>query len=66
LLTYLEGHLAAEEVGFRVFIDPGSATPEEITEVFEAISELNRAVGGNGMIFLDCPEESEKFTGVPH
>jgi len=44
-----------EEAGFRVFIDPGIAKPEEIAEVFEAISELNRAVGGHGMIFVDLP-----------
>lgn len=52
------------EAGFRVFIDPGSAKPEEIAEVFEAISELNRAVGGHGMIFLDCLEQSKTPAGA--
>lgn len=52
------------ELGFQVLVDPGSASPEVIAEVFEAISELNRAVGGEGMIFLDCPDEVNVFSGV--
>ncbi len=56
--------LASQDLGFRVFVDPGSATPEEIAEVFEAVSELNRAVGGHGMLFLDCAERSETIAGV--
>jgi ATP-dependent Clp protease ATP-binding subunit ClpC len=53
-----------DELGFQVLIDPGSASPEIIAEVFEAISELNRATGGEGMIFLDCPNEANVFSAA--
>jgi hypothetical protein len=45
--------ILGKELGFRVVVDPGSATSEEIAEVFDAISELNRADGGDGMTFSD-------------
>jgi ATP-dependent Clp protease ATP-binding subunit ClpC len=56
--------LDAEDNGFHVLIDPGSATCDEIAEVFEAISELNRAVGGIGMMFVDSPTESKSIVGI--
>lgn len=55
---------AADEVGFQILIDPGNAPAEVISEVLDAISELNRAVGGNGMIFVDCPDEEKVYSGA--
>lgn len=51
-------------IGLQVLIDPGDASAEVIGEVFEAISALNRAVGGNGMIFVDCRDEANVYSGA--
>ncbi len=37
--------------GFEVFIDPGSATKEEVADLLNALSKVNRAFGGNGLSF---------------
>lgn len=36
---------------FRVWIDPGDATVDQVRDVLAALSDLNRACGGNGLIF---------------
>lgn len=36
---------------FHLWIDPGDASPEVVGNVLAALSKLNRACGGNGLIF---------------
>lgn len=43
---------------FHLWIDPGDAPPEVISEVLSALSDLNRAYGGNGLIF--AKDESQQ------
>ncbi len=38
----------------ELYIDPGTATPEEIAELLIAISDLYRAFGGQGLEFKTC------------
>ncbi|MBV8212089.1 MAG: DNA starvation/stationary phase protection protein [Verrucomicrobia bacterium] len=39
------------DLSFHATLNPGSATPEDIAELFESISQLNRAFGGQGIVF---------------
>jgi len=36
---------------FSIWIDPGGATEEDIVELFAALSDLNQAEGGPGLVF---------------
>ena len=36
---------------FDLFIEPGNASEEDIYEVFSALSDLNRACGGDGFVY---------------
>lgn len=56
--------LKCDEIGFQILIDPGDAATDVIVEVLDAISDLNRAVGGKGMIFRDCPDEANVYSGI--
>src|ERR1043166_2515904 len=58
-----ENPLALDQVGFQVLIDPGDAEIDDVIELLDAISELNRAVGGQGVIFLDSMDESRILHG---
>jgi hypothetical protein len=44
--------------GFSLLLDPGEASAELLGEVLDSISELNKAVGGQGLIFVDCPDHA--------
>lgn len=37
-----------DRTAFEFYIDPGSATPDEIGDVLSALSGLHIALGGNG------------------
>jgi len=36
---------------FDLWIDPGDASTEDVTELLVAISELHRALGGSGLVY---------------
>ncbi len=42
---------------FDLIIDPGKATPEQVAELFAALSDLNRVMGGYGLDFIEGPSE---------
>ncbi len=49
-----------KDTGFDLYIDPGSASPGEIDALFRAFSELNKALGGEGMVFEKLHPKQEK------
>jgi len=55
---------AGSQEEFTLWIDPGSASVDELTELFSAMSDLCRALGGNGLTF--APSESERPLVVDH
>jgi len=44
--------VAEDAPGLEIYIDPGEASVETITEVLEALSDLHRAAGGLGLEFI--------------
>lgn len=34
-----------------MYVDPGTSSAEEISDIYEAMSDLNKAQGGNGLTF---------------
>lgn len=43
---------------FEIFIDKGEAGDEDVQRVFDAISELNRALGGKGVTCREVEDTS--------
>jgi len=43
----------SEQPSIDIWIDPGSASSEDLAELYSALSELHRAHGGIGVDFLD-------------
>lgn len=41
------------EMPCEIFIDPGNASVEDIQELFSSLSELNKALGGKGLLFAN-------------
>lgn len=54
-----DGH--NEDLAFDIYINPGAAPVERLTDLFVAMSRLHRACGGEGLIFkvvfADTPPE---------
>lgn len=51
LTKYIADDGAGEVEPIVFYIDPGTATPEEIAELLIALSDLHRAFGGLGLDF---------------
>lgn len=43
---------------FSIWIDTGEASIDELTELFSSISDLNRAFGGSGLLFVKDQQQN--------
>lgn len=51
-----------EGSGLKILLDPGDAPMSVLLEVLSAISELNRALGGDGLVFVDEGKNTKRFS----
>ena len=53
----------AEVSTLDIWIDAGDASQEDIAEVFQALSDLNRVLDGDGLRFFADRRDSRHFEG---
>lgn len=58
-----DGH--HEDLAFDIYVDPGSAPVESISDLFVAMSDLHRALGGEGLTFKVKTETDAPRTKDP-
>jgi hypothetical protein len=52
------GHKLSDSLNFDIWIDPGDATIDDVQELFQALSDLNRSNCGNGFVFTNGPTKA--------
>jgi cold shock CspA family protein len=52
-------------ISVDIWIDPGESSKEDIIELYDALSELHRAVGGIGVTILDESTKIYSLVGSP-
>lgn len=60
----VEAQEAEPDVSFDLWIDPGHATIDDLRELFQAFSDLNRAAGGAGLTFVRGKDNAYVPQGV--
>lgn len=54
----------SKEINTEVFINPGSSSSEEVADLFYALSDLNRACGGDGLLFISGSKAIELVNSI--
>ena len=62
--TYERFHDASLLSGNILYIDPGESSKEDIADLFSALSELNIALGGDGLQFTSSDQDSFVVEGL--
>jgi|GEM_PF-1243089 len=54
----ISDHSINSQIQFDIWIDPGNADVSNIQELFTSLSDLNRAVGGYGLDFIETEADT--------